>query len=107
MLYVAMRLTRGGNPARLKIMDLTVHLPDELASHLGGESVHGQLERRAREAFAIGEFKANRINKVQLRKMLGLERIELDGFFKANGVCEEYAAEDFERERQALKELGF
>ena len=88
-------------------MDLTVHLPDELVAHLGGESVHDQLERRAQEAFALGEFKADRISKVQLRKMLGLERIELDGFFKANGVYEEYTVEDFERERQALKELGF
>ena len=102
-----MCLTLGENPARLEIMDLTVHIPDELATHLGGESVHDQLERRAQEAFALGEFKANRINKVQLRKMLGLERIELDGFFKANGVYEEYTIEDFERERQALKELGF
>jgi hypothetical protein len=88
-------------------MDLTVHIPDELAAHLGGESVHGQLERRAQEAFALGEFKAKRISKVQLRKMLGLERIELDGFFKAHGFVEEYTLEDFERERQALKELGF
>ena len=39
--------------------------------------------------------------------MLGLERIELDGFFKSHGVYEEYTMEDFERERQALKELGF
>ena len=88
-------------------MDLTVHIPDELAAHLGGEAVHGQLERRALEAFALEEYRAGRISKVQLRKMLGLERIELDGLFKEHGVYEEYTMEDFERERQALNELGF
>ena len=86
-------------------MDLTVHIPDELVAHLGGEGVHDQLERRALESLAIGEFKADRISKLQLRKLLGLERIELDGFFKAHGVYEEYTMADFERERAALKSL--
>ena len=58
--------------ARLRIMDLTVHIPDELVAQLGGEAVHDQLERRALESFALGEFKADRISKVQLRNMLGL-----------------------------------
>ena len=86
-------------------MEVTLQIPDAIAARLsqGG----GDLTRRAQVAFALGEFKANRINKVQLRKMLGLERIELDGFFKANRVYEEYTIEDFEHERQALKELGF
>ena len=39
--------------------------------------------------------------------MLSLERIEMDGFLKSHNVFEEYTMEDFERERQALKELGF
>lgn len=86
-------------------MDVTLHIPDDIAAQLA--QAGGDLQRRALEAFAIEEFKAERISKVQLRKMLGLERIELDGFFKAHGVCEEYTMEDFERERQALKELGF
>ncbi|MDQ6760195.1 MAG: UPF0175 family protein [Acidobacteriota bacterium] len=87
-------------------MDLTVHIPDELVAHLGGEAVHGQLERRALEAFALEEYKADRISKVQLRKMLKQERIELDGFLKSHGVYEEYTMEDFEAERHALQELG-
>ncbi len=87
-------------------MDLTVHIPDELVAHLGGQAAQSELERRALEAFALEEYKADRITKVQLRKMLGLERIELDGFFKAHGVYDEYTMEDFEREQRALKELG-
>ena len=86
-------------------MEVTLYIPDDIASHLtqGG----GDLTRRALEGFALEEFKAKRIAKVQLRKMLGLERIELDGFFKSHGVYDDYTIEDFEAERRALKELGF
>ena len=85
-------------------MELTLQIPDELVAHLGGEAVHTELERRALEAFALEEYKADRISKVQLRKMLSLERIEMDGFLKSRNVFEEFTVEDFERERQALKE---
>ncbi len=77
-------------------MDLTVHLPDELVAHLGGEAVHDQLERRAQEAFALEEFRAERITEIQLRKMPGLERIELDGFLKAHGSYSDISMEDIE-----------
>ncbi len=87
-------------------MDLTVHIPDELVAHLGGEAVHDQLERRALEAFALEELRAGRITEVQLRKMLGLGRIALDGFLKEHGIYQEYTVEDFEEERRALKDLG-
>ena len=79
-------------------MDLTVHVPDELASHLGGEAVHDELERRAQEAFALEELRAGRITEVQLRKMLGLGRIALDGFLKAHGVYQDVTMEDIERD---------
>jgi hypothetical protein len=38
--------------------------------------------------------------------MLGLARIQLDGFLKSHGIYQDYTLEDFERERQDLKELG-
>lgn len=88
-------------------MQLTLQLPDDLAAQLGGEAVHDELERRALEAFALEELRAGRITELQLRKMLGLARIELDGFLKSHGVYQDYSLEDFEHERQALKELGF
>ena len=87
-------------------MDLTVHIPDELVAHLGGEAAHDKLERRALEAFALEELRAGRITEVQLRKMLGLDRIALDGFLKGQGIYQDYTLADFEEERQALKELG-
>ena len=83
-------------------MDLMLQIPDDIAPHLteGG----GDLSRVALESVALEALRAGRITKVQLRKMLGLERIELDGFLKAHGIYEEYTLEDFEQERQALKE---
>ena len=88
-------------------MDLTVHIPDELVAHLGGQAVRPELERRALEAFALEEYKAGRITKVQLRKMLGLERIELDGFFKAHGFpYDGYTLEEIEEQVATLKRLG-
>jgi len=88
-------------------MQLTLQLPDDLAAHLGGEAVHHELERRALEAFALEELRAGRITEPQLRKVLGLARIQLDGFLKSHGVYQDYSLEDFEQERLALKELGF
>ena len=86
-------------------MNLTVEIPDDIARSL--EQSGGDLARRALEGFALEELRAGRITAVQLRRMLGLARIELDGFLKTHGICEDYTLEDFEEERQALKELGF
>ncbi|MBZ5624653.1 MAG: UPF0175 family protein [Acidobacteriia bacterium] len=88
-------------------MDLTIQIPDELAGRLAAEG-SGDLARRALEGFALEEFKIGHITKPELRRLLGFEtRYELDGFLKAHQVCEEYTLEDFERERDALKSLGF
>ena len=86
-------------------MEVTLQIPDAIAAQLtqGG----GDLTRRALEAFALEELKAGRITEPQLGEMLGLARIQMDGFLKSHGVYEDYTLEDFEQERQALKELGF
>ena len=88
-------------------MELTFQIPDELVTHLGGQAVQGQLERRALEAFALEEYKADRISKVQLRKMLGLERTELDGFLKAHDVTHDlFTLEEINEQVATLKRLG-
>jgi hypothetical protein len=87
-------------------MNLTVEIPDDLAARL---SADGQdLSRRALEALAADEYRNGRLNKTDLRRLFGFETsYEIDGFLKAHGVFDEYTLEDFERERQALKSLGF
>jgi hypothetical protein len=87
-------------------MELTVQIPDELASRMSASGA--DLSRRALEALALEEFKSGRITKPELRRLLGYgTRYRLDGFLKAHGVYEDYTMEDFERDRDALKQLGF
>ena len=86
-------------------MNLTVHIPDDLASRLSAEG--GDLSRRALEAFALEEFKSGHLTTPELRQLLGYEtRAALDGFLKSHGVFEEYTLDDLEQERRDLRRLG-
>jgi len=85
-------------------MEVSFQIPDDLANSV--TAAGGDLSRRALEAFALEELRAGRITEPELRKMLGLARIQLDGFLKSHGIYQDYTMEDFEQERQALKELG-
>jgi hypothetical protein len=86
-------------------MDVTVHIPDDLASRLSATG--SDLSRRALEALALEEFKSGHLTKPELRQLLGYEtRAALDGFLKAHAVFEEYTLEDLEEERHDLSRLG-
>lgn len=87
-------------------MNLTLEIPDDLAGRLSASG--GDLSRRALEAFALEEYKSNRITKAETRRLLGFgSRYELDGFLKAHEVWIDYTVEDFRREMQDLRRLGF
>jgi Uncharacterised protein family (UPF0175) len=86
-------------------MNLIVRIPDDLAERLGADAA--ALERRALEALAADEFRAGRLNKPDLRRLLGLETsYEIDGFLKAHGVYHDYTLADLEHEREAFARLG-
>ncbi len=86
-------------------MQLTVQIPDDLASRMSASG--GDLSRRALEALALEEFKGGHITKPELRRLLGFEsRYELDEFLKSHDVFEEYTLEDLEQELQGLRRLG-
>jgi hypothetical protein len=87
-------------------MDLTLHIPDDVAERLAASGA--ELSRRALEAFALEEHKTGRISEAQVQKLLGFAtREQLDGFFKAHEVWLAYSPDDLERERAALRRLGF
>jgi len=87
-------------------MEFTVHIPDDLARSLRASG--GDLSRRALEALALEEFKSGHITKPELRRLLGFgTRYRLDGFLKSHKVYEDYTMEDFDRDCDALKQLGF
>jgi len=86
-------------------MDLTLHIPDDVAQRLPLSG--SDLSRRALEAFALEEYKAGRLTDAQLRQWLGLEtRDALDGFLKAHEVWLNFTSEDLALERAALRRLG-
>lgn len=74
-------------------MEVTLHIPDEIAAHLTQDG--GDLARRALESFAIEELRAGRITEQELRKMLGLARIQMDGFLKSHGIYQDYTLRRF------------
>ena len=87
-------------------MYVTVPIPDDLANRLSADG--DDLSRRAIEGFGLEEYKAGRITKVELRRLLGFEtRYELDGFLKAHDVWMNYTIEDLRREVATLQQLGF
>jgi len=87
-------------------MELTVQIPDDLASRMSASG--GDLSRRALEALALEDFKSGHITKPELRRLLGFgTRYRLDGFLKCHDVYEDYTMEDFDQDRDALKQLGF
>jgi hypothetical protein len=83
-------------------MDITVHIPDDLAQRLGRD-----LPRRALEALALEEFKLGHLTSAELRRLLGFEtRAGLDGFLKAHQVYVAYTVEDLEHDSEDLLRLG-
>lgn len=85
-------------------MDLTVHIPDELAQRL---SPAPELERKALEALALEEFKLGHLTRPELRRLLGFgARAALDSFLVAHGVFGTYTEADLARDREDLNRLG-
>lgn len=83
-------------------MNLTVRIPDDLAERLGADAT--ALERRALEALVADEYRAGRLDKPDLRRLLGFETgYEIDGFLKAHGVYHNYTLADMEREMESLE----
>ncbi len=86
-------------------MNLTLEIPDDLASRLSAEG--GDLSRRALEALALEEYKSGHLTETELQRLLGFgTRYKLDGFLKAHEVWIEYTMEDFRREVDSLERLG-
>ncbi|MGD9714077.1 MAG: UPF0175 family protein [Thermomicrobiales bacterium] len=87
-------------------MNLIVRIPDDLAERLGADAV--TLERRALEALAAEEYRAGRLTKPELRRMLGFAtRVALDAFFNTHGIDEAITLEELDRQVRDLERLGF
>ncbi len=86
-------------------MNVTLTIPDALATRLGAEA---DLPRRVLEALVLDAYRAGQLSNPELREMLGLQtRYEMDGFLKAHGVYEEFTLEEIEDQVRAMERLGF
>jgi hypothetical protein len=84
-------------------MVVTLEIPDDVAERMGGD-----LSRRALEALALEAYRAERITKPQLRRLLGFStRYALDGFLKEHNVYDGPTFEDVQRDLQDLAKAGF
>ena len=86
-------------------MHLSIPLPDDVAERLGSPAA---LSRRALEAFALEEFKAGRLTKGEMCRVLSFEtKHQADALMKARDVFDTYDIDDLERDRADLKAAGF
>jgi hypothetical protein len=85
-------------------MDVTVQIPDDIASRL---AAGGDLSRRALEALAAEEYRHGHLTKPDLRRLFGFETShQIEEFLKRHEVYEDYSVEDLDRELEGMRRLG-
>jgi hypothetical protein len=85
-------------------MQFTVELPDDLAQCIVPDGV--DPARAALENMAVEAYRNRRLTDGQLAKLLGLGRIELDGFLKRHEVWLDYTMDDLSRDLATHRRLG-
>ena len=80
-------------------MEITVHLPDDLAQR-------PNPGRDALESLALEGYRSGVLSHFQASQLLGLTRIEFDGFLKERRIYDHaYSVEDLEDDRETLRQL--
>ena len=77
----------GSRPGGIEegAMDVTLHIPDELAQRL--KAAGGDISRRALEVLALDEYKIGHLTADELRRVLGFDaEADLDAFLTAHSV---------------------
>ncbi len=79
-------------------MEITITIPDDVAAQLQNDC--GDISRKILELIAIQGYESEDLTAYDVQKMLGFEsRFEVDAFFKAHGLRQDYTLEDLEREK--------
>jgi predicted HTH domain antitoxin len=80
-------------------MQITVQLPDDLADH-------PDPGREALESLAIEGYRAGTLSHFQASQILGLSRLEFEGFLKDRKILDHaYDVEDLDRDIATIREL--
>jgi hypothetical protein len=85
-------------------MDVTLHIPDDIAKQLAASGA--DLSRRALEAIALEGYRAESLSESAVRQMLGFEtRMEVHTFLKRRGVYLHYDVADLEQDETVAERL--
>jgi hypothetical protein len=85
-------------------MNLIVRIPDDVAERLAADG--GDLERQALEALVAEAYRAGRMTRPELRRLLGFETgHEIDGFLQAHDIYDGIASEELSRQLETLDRL--
>jgi chromosome segregation and condensation protein ScpB len=85
-------------------MKVLVEVPESLAERLGGSPA--DLSRAVLEALAVDAYRQDRIAKVELQELLGIESFyEMETFLKQHKVPLEYSIADFEADTETSRRL--
>ena len=80
-------------------MEITVHLPDDLAQR-------PNPGRDALESLAIEGYRTGALTHFQASQLLGMSRIEFDGFLKERRIFDRaYSVEDLKDDQETLRQL--
>lgn len=77
-------------------MEVTLTIPDNIAQILARNG--SDLPRSILEMAALEAYREGRLTTFQLRELLGLSRMEIDGFLKKRRVYLDYTIEDLEED---------
>lgn len=83
-------------------MQITVHLPDEIAQHLSGSV---DMPREFLEAFAAEGYRAHKLSRHQVSQLLGLDYWQTDEFIVQHEASRPYTLADLEIDRQSFAAL--
>ena len=90
-------------PAPDSDMEITVHLPDDLARRLRAQG--GDLSRRALEALAADAYRTGAFTLTEVQALLGLDsRWVTEQFLHDAGAFLAYDAADLDADRTALRD---
>ncbi len=86
-------------------MDIAIHLPDDVATHL--QVAQPDMPRHVLESLAVAWYQSGELNEEQIRRLLGYRtRLQVHAFLAAHGVPLRYTLEDLEQDRAAHDRLG-
>ena len=86
-------------------MNVVIPLPDDFAARFGSEA---ELGRHVLEVLALDEYRAGRMSRAELQRVLGFRTGgELESFLKEHGVVDALTADEFDHDladiRRALR----